>query len=228
MKYTWKSALAVFAVTILGAGVAVLVVLTLTKGQRNNAAQIVTVDKKAASATKEAVKTKQAVQSVRTVLRETRVILKDVGILQPGPQGLEGAPGPIGERGPPGPPGPVAPFPFTLKALIEGVSDQLTGVCGGSCVGPRGEQGPTGDTGPRGPQGDTGPQGPPGPQGDAGPQGIQGVQGDAGPQGPAGPQGAPGPAPQPFTFVFTDGTGVTHSCTIDPNVGAAVVQACNP
>src|SRR4051794_1701012 len=133
MKYTWKSALAVFALILVGAGIAVLVVLTLTNGQRKQAAKIVTVDKKAVKAHDEAVDTKKAVQSVRTVLRETRVILREVGILQPGPQGLEGAPGPIGEPGPPGPPGPVTPFPFTLKAVIEGVSDRLTGVCGGPC-----------------------------------------------------------------------------------------------
>lgn len=58
--------------------------------------------------------------------------------------------------------------------------------------------------------------------------------GPAGPPGPAGLDGAPGtpgaPAspPQPFTFSFTDGTGVTHSCTVDPNLGPGVTQACAP
>ena len=62
--------------------------------------------------------------------------------------------------------------------------------------GPKGTQGPTGDTGPTGPQGiqgDIGPAGPEGDTGPAGPIGDTGLTGDTGPTGPAGPQGIPGP-----------------------------------
>lgn len=56
-------------------------------------------------------------------------------------------------------------------------------------VGPRGPEGPKGDTGPRGPQGvkgDTGETGPKGPQGDTGPQGPIGKTGPVGPKGQDG------------------------------------------
>lgn len=61
-------------------------------------------------------------------------------------------------------------------------------------TGPQGETGPVGPAGPKGDTGETGPQGPKGEQGDPGPQGPKGDTGPAGPQGEPGPQGPPGPS----------------------------------
>ncbi|WP_284150806.1 phage head spike fiber domain-containing protein [Brevundimonas albigilva] len=56
-------------------------------------------------------------------------------------------------------------------------------------IGPKGDQGPQGETGPQGPQGETGPQGV---QGETGPQGPKGDTGETGAQGPKGDTGAQG------------------------------------
>jgi hypothetical protein len=61
-----------------------------------------------------------------------------------------------------------------------------------------------------------------------GPPGPPGAAGLDGTPGPPGPPGADAPPPQPFTFAFTDGTGVTHTCTIDPAAGPTVTQTCVP
>ncbi|MBF0309814.1 MAG: collagen-like protein [Magnetococcales bacterium] len=91
--------------------------------------------------------------SVRIVIQEEKIVLRNVERGLPGPQGepgLDGAPGPQGETGPAGAQGPEGP------------------------VGPTGPEGPVGPTGPSGPEG---PVGPPGPTGSQGPIGAQGPAG---------------------------------------------------
>jgi hypothetical protein len=115
------------------------------------------------------------------------------------------------------------------------------GEAGASVVGPRGPKGDTGASGkpaptitpkpgtsgasgsPGKPGADStvaGPTGPPGadstvagPQGEAGVAGPVGPQGDRGEKGDTGDTGATGPAPSGWTY--TDGAGVTYTCTPD-------------
>jgi hypothetical protein len=94
----------------------------------------------------------------------------------------------------PGPPGPkgdtgAAGKPAPTITPAPGVS---------------GQPGTVGSPGPVGPQGEVGPVGPAGPQG---------AQGDQGPKGDTGDTGATGPAPSGWTY--TDGAGVTYTCTPD-------------
>jgi hypothetical protein len=155
-----------------------------------------------------------------------------------GAAGPLGKPGPTGERGgrgargapgrsvqgPPGPQGPVGP---PCRVAVDP-----------DCKGPPGPQGPQGPPGPAGrPPGSgpgTGPGTGPGNGQGGGPPprpsmpGPPGPEGMPGPPGPAGPPGEAAPPPQPFTMQFTDGTGVTHTCTIDPNLGPTVTQTCTP
>ncbi len=66
----------------------------------------------------------------------------------------------------------------------------------GTVIGPKGEQGPKGDTGAQGLKGDPGEQGPkgdPGERGATGDTGEQGPKGEPGEQGPKGDQGEKGP-----------------------------------
>jgi hypothetical protein len=109
------------------------------------------------------------------------------------------------------------------------------GEAGASVVGPRGLKGETGASGkpaptitpkpgtsgasgsPGKPGADStvaGPTGPPGADSTvAGPQGEAGVAGPVGPQGDRGEKGDTGPAPSGWTY--TDGAGVTYTCTPD-------------
>lgn len=103
-----------------------------------------------------------------------------------GPQGVAGSPGPTGSPG------------STGKAGATGASG-APGVAGSPGV--VGASGAAGSPGPAGPQGDTGPAGP------------QGDRGEQGPKGDTGDTGATGPAPSGWTY--TDGAGVTYTCTPD-------------
>lgn len=235
--------IAIIATMLAGIAVAALVAaLSIHGGQQDQAAKIHTVEQKATNAGNKAAAqgkaiTKLEIRTVRdhTVLREKQII------------GPHGEPGPGGVRGPrgfPGIPGPQGVkgntgASFTradLQILLDHIPDAVTASCGGSCKGVQGDTGDTGAPGADGANGKPGADGlpgasgadgspglagPPGADGATGPQGPQGVAGDV---GPTGPQGPAGPAPQPFTFAFTDGTGVNHTCTIDPNVGPGVVQ----
>ena len=74
-----------------------------------------------------------------------------------------------------------------IRASNKCKSSERGMVLGGP--GPRGEQGPKGDTGAtgaQGPKGETGAQGPAGPQGERGPIGLTGPQGLRGETGPTG------------------------------------------
>jgi hypothetical protein len=190
-------------------------------------AALARTDRQARQAKRQAVKVQQRLTTVTRTVHETREVL-----------GLEG------KRGATGRPGRDAVVGFTLADVLaglsplltkavnaridEGLPDALSEACGGSCVGERGADGkdasaeqidaavarhcaPLNDC----------VSVVPGPKGDPGDPGAQGPKGDP------GADGAPGPPPQPFTISFTDGTGVTHACTIDPNVGPAVTQSCS-
>lgn len=148
---------------------------------------------------------------------------------QPGTPGVAGTPGRPGQSvqglkgdtGPRGPEGPLGP-PSTVPGP-QGADSTVPGPTGSD--GKNGADGTPGKDGANGADSQV-----PGPQGAAGadsqvpgPQGPQGVQGAAGADGQPG---APGRDAVSFTFTFTDGTGVTHTCTIDPTVGPGVVQAC--
>lgn len=159
-----------------------------------------------------------------------------------GPQGLPGIgrPGPRGPRGIPGAtPKIPAPIPGPPGAPCDPQKDP-------DCRGPKGEQGqscdPDRDPNCRGPQGSAGEKGAAGGQGDPGvgfdcagkpvtagvtPATCPGATGPQGSTGATGAAGANGRDAQPFTFSFTDATGVQHTCTIDPFAGAAAVQPCN-
>lgn len=127
-----------------------------------------------------------------------------------GERGLAGLAGKDGKDGPEGPAGPAGP------QGLQGIA------------GIQGEPGPTGPKGDPGEAGAQGAQGDPGEAAMVGPAGPMGLPGMDGAPGPAGPPGEPGPPPQPFTFSFTDGTGVEHVCTVDPNAGPTVTQPCGP
>ena len=58
--------------------------------------------------------------------------------------------------------------------------------------GPKGDKGDTGEIGPKGDKGDTGEIGPKGPKGDTGDEGPKGPKGDTGDEGPAGMDGTDG------------------------------------
>jgi hypothetical protein len=125
-------------------------------------------------------------------------------------QGLQGLIGALGPRGPPG---------------VNGVDSEIPGPKGDT--GTAGADGATGATGAdstvAGPQGGVGANGADGATGPVGATGATGADGATGPAGPQGPQGANAAT---FTISFTDGTGVTHTCTIDPTIGPNVTQAC--
>ena len=92
----------------------------------------------------------------------------NLGALEVGPTGPQGATGAQGSKGDTG---------------AQGAQGEV------GAQGPQGEtgaQGPKGDTGAQGPQGETGAQGPKGEVGAQGPQGETGAQGETGPQGAAG------------------------------------------
>jgi hypothetical protein len=178
----------------------------------------------------------------KTAGRADRRSAATVKFLQ-GKQGLPGVPGVNGKLGAPGrpgaqgPPGRPAVLGFTLADVIDGLSPRLVErlpspgavaeACGSACVGPRGTDGRDAtdaqvdeSVARRLPDALTANCG----GSCVGPAGQNGADSQVpGPQGATGPAG---PSPQPFSFTFTDGTGLAHTCTVDPNVGPTVVQAC--
>ena len=121
-----------------------------------------------------------------------------------GPAGTAGVPGDNGQPGLTGPPGPEG----------DPGSDGQPGL-----VGPPGETGNPGDT-------VTGPQGPTGP---AGPAGEPGPAGPVGPPGGSGADGGPGtPGAPPAAWTFTDGDGVTYTCTRSNSDDTAPTYSCAP
>lgn len=185
-------------------------------------------DRQSTTATRKADRSQQLnAATVRCLTKRTRLAVARCLKVQPGapgqpgPPGQPGTPGSQGGRGLPGLrglPGPQGPRgdqgPQGLPCAISVSPD---------CQGPAGADGRVGPQGERGPKGETGAEGPPGPKGEPG---SGGPPGPAGPPGGNGTDGAPGPGPQPFTFSFTDGTGTTHVCSIDPTLGPGPVQAC--
>lgn len=169
----------------------------------------------------------------RTPRRAARCLNLTLTTPQPGATGQAGQPGRAGEPGPPGISvrGPRGPRGARGVQGIPGA----TPVPPAPLPGPRGDAGSTGDPG-RPPTSDEildavrtycaahdNCAGPPGADSTTpGPQGPPGADGAPGAQGP------PGANAQAFTFSFADGTGVTHTCTIDPNAGPGAVQACSP
>jgi hypothetical protein len=162
--------------------------------------------------------TKKDVVQNRVLLRETRTVLKQVGIL--GPRGLAGA---TGARG------GVGPGPTTLQIAIAVAAYCETHTCGQP---PTTQQvadaiaiycqshecrGPEGPTGPPGTQGDRGAAGTDGANGAAGADGAPGAQGATGATGATGPPIA--------SFTFTDPAGVVQVCT-DPD--GDLNYACAP
>lgn len=205
---------------------------TAIRTNKNNA----TVAKKAATtAVKKAavVERKQKrlevkVVQTRVLVKQTRTVLKQVGILgNPGMRGPRGLPGLGLEPTQAALDAAVARYcannacskpPTTeqVYAAIQACADA------GGCRGPSGVAGKDGKDAP--PVTDQ--------QLDAstarycdahggcsGPQGAPGVN---------GMDGAPGTPAGPFTFSWDDLNGRTHVCSIDPTLGAAVVQPCSP
>lgn len=131
----------------------------------------------------------------------------------PGPRGPEGVAGPPGRAGPAG---------------VAGADGD---------PGPPGLTGPPGPEGPEGPPGDPGSDGVPGSPGAPG-DSVTGPAGPAGPPGPVGPAGEPGPAgppgaagtsgSPPAAWTFTDGDGVTYTCTRSNSDDTAPTYSCNP
>lgn len=128
----------------------------------------------------------------------------------PGSRGETGASvvGPRGPQGAAGSPGPTGSPGSTGKTGTTGASG-APGVAGSPGVG---ATGPAGSPGPAGPQGEAGPAGPVGPQG------------DRGEKGDTGDTGATGPAPSGWTY--TDGAGVTYTCT--PDSDGSTHYTCTP
>jgi hypothetical protein len=121
----------------------------------------------------------------------------------PGPAGLQGAPGEQGPQGEPGPQGPAGPAGPQGPAGVacwdlngNGSPDDDEDINGDNDLNALdcvGSVGPQGPIGPAGPAGPQGPAGADGADGEAGPAGPQGPVGPIGPQGPAGADGAAGP-----------------------------------
>lgn len=146
-------------------------------------------------AARSAAQTREALSAVNDLAAQVRSlgakpVVEPSAVAQPGPQGEPGATGPVGPIGPIGP------------------------------VGPTGARGPQGVRGPAGATGATGPQGPAGPKGDTGPAGKDGTDGKDGANGTDGKDGrgissvsCSGPPMVTFTFVYTDGTSDTVTCS---------------
>lgn len=164
----------------------------------------------------------------RVLLRETRTVLKQVGIL--GPRGAAGAPGIPG------------PGPTMLQIAIAVSRYCATHVCGQppttqqvadaiaiycqthECRGPAGPPGLDGPPGAQGADGPAGARGLAGADGTPGADGAAGTPGAPGTPGTPGATGATGPAIASWTW--TDPTsGVVFTCT-DPD--GDLNYACAP